>query len=82
MASRRVDANEAMAISEGDEVTWKWGERPRARGTVQSTFTEKTTRTIDGNEVTRDGSEDDPACYVRVEDGNNVLKLASELEKA
>ena len=76
-----MDANEAMAISEGDEVTWKWG-NGHGRGTVQSTFTEKTTRTIDGNEVTRDGSEDDPACYVRVEDGNNVLKLASELEKA
>ena len=70
-----------MAISEGDRVKWKWG-GGYGHGTVQSTFAERTTRKIDGQEVTRDGSADDPACYVRVEDGNNVLKLASELEKA
>jgi len=70
-----------MAIGEGDEVRWKWGSG-HGRGTVQSVFTEKTVRKIDGNEVTRDGSEENPALYIRVEDGNNVLKLASEVEKA
>jgi len=69
-----------MAISEGDQVRWKWG-GGHGHGTVQSIFPEKTTRTIDGTEITRDGSVDDPACYVRVDDGNNVLKLASELER-
>ena len=68
-------------LSEGDKVKWKWGDG-YGHGTVQSVFTEKTTRSIDGSEVTRHGSEDDPACYVRVDDGNNVLKLQSELEKA
>ena len=67
--------------SEGDEVKWKWG-NGYGHGTVQSVFTEKTTRKIDGSEVTRDGSEEDPALYIRVEDGNNVLKLQSEVEKA
>jgi len=67
--------------AEGDDVKWKWG-NGYGRGTVQSVFTEKTTRTIDGSEVTRDGSEDDPALYIRVEEGNNVLKLQSEVEKA
>ena len=69
-----------MAYSEGDKVKWKWG-GDWARGTVQSVFEEKTTRRIDGEEVTRNGSKDDPAVYVRVDDGNNVLKLASELER-
>ena len=67
-------------LKEGDAVKWKYG-NGYGRGTVQSTFTEKTTRTIDGNEVVRDGSQDDPAVYVKVDDGNNVLKLASELER-
>lgn len=67
--------------SEGDEVKWKWG-NGYGHGTVQSVFTEKTTRKIDGSEVTRDGSEEDPALYIRVDDGNNVLKLQSEVEKA
>lgn len=57
--------------------------RPRAygHGEIQSMFTKKVTRKIDGSEVSWNGSEDDPACYVTVDDGNNVLKLASELKK-
>ena len=66
-------------FKEGDAVKWKWG-NGYGNGTVQSRFTEKTTRKIGGSEVTRDGSEDDPAYYVKVDDGNNVLKLGSELE--
>jgi len=65
---------------EGTAVKWKWG-NGYGHGKVQSRFTEKTTRKIDGSEVTRDGSEDNPAYYIRVEDGNNVLKLHSEVEK-
>jgi hypothetical protein len=66
--------------SEGDSVKWSWG-NGYGHGVVQSRFTEKTTRKIDGEEITRNGSEDNPAYYIRVEDGNNVLKLESELEK-
>lgn len=69
-----------MSYSEGDKVKWKWGDG-YGRGTVQSVFEEKTTRTIDGNEVTRDGSKDNPALYIDTDDANNVLKLASEVEK-
>lgn len=67
---------------EGDAVKWKWG-NGYGHGTVQSVFKEKTTRTIDGNDVTRDGSKGDPALYINNSDdeGNNVLKLASEVEK-
>lgn len=69
-----------MKYDEGTSVKWKWG-NGYGRGTVQSSFAKKVTRTIAGQEVTRDGSTDNPAYYVRVEDGNNVLKLESELER-
>lgn len=68
-------------FDEGEAVKWKWGSG-HGHGTVQSVFPEKTTRTIDGHEVTRNGTNDDPALYIRVDDGNNVLKLNSEVEKA
>ena len=66
--------------SEGTKVKWKWGSG-YGHGEVQSSFKKKVTRKIDGSEVTRDGSEDNPAYYISVEDGNNVLKLESEIEK-
>jgi len=68
-------------ISEGDKVEWDWG-NGTASGTVQSTFAEKTTRKIKGSEVTRNGTKEDPAVYIEQSDGDNVLKLASELRKA
>lgn len=67
-------------FNEGDSVKWKYG-NGYGHGTVQSIFEEKTTRTIDGNEVTRNGTQDDPALYIDTDDANNVLKLASECEK-
>ena len=66
--------------SEGDSVKWAWGSG-YGHGTVQSVFTKKTVRKIDGNEVTRNGCSDNPAYYIQVDDGNNVLKLHSEVEK-
>jgi len=65
---------------EGTAVKWKWG-NGYGHGTVQSRFTEKTTRKIGGSEITREGSQDNPAYYIAVDDGNNVLKLHSEVEK-
>lgn len=68
-----------MRYKEGDKVKWKWGEG-YGNGTIQSIFEEKITRKIDGSEVTRNGSQKDPALYIDNNDGNNVLKLASEVE--
>ncbi|TWT85478.1 hypothetical protein Pla123a_02850 [Posidoniimonas polymericola] len=64
---------------EGQQVKWKWG-AGYGHGEVKSRFDRKVTRRIDGQEVTRDGSKENPAYYVTVEDANNVLKLGSELE--
>ena len=68
------------SYSEGDEVEWDWG-NGTASGKVQKTYTQKITRKIDGNEVTRDGSDDDPALYIEQEDGGEVLKSSSEVRK-
>ena len=66
---------------EGTKVKWSWG-NGTAEGKVQSTFTKSVTRTIKGNEVTRDGEEGNKALYIEQEDGTNVLKLESEVERA
>jgi hypothetical protein len=68
-------------IKEGTKVKWSWG-NGTAEGKVQSTFTKKVTRTIEGNEVTRDGEEGNKALYIKQEDGGSVLKLESEVERA
>ena len=71
----------SKAYNQGTEVQWSWG-NGTAKGKVQKSYTEKVTRTIDGNEVTRNADDDDPAYYIEQEDGSGVLKSHSELEKA
>ena len=68
-------------IREGTNVKWKWGDG-HATGEVAEVIRESVTRTIDGNEITRNGSEDDPALLIEQEDGQRVLKLHSEVERA
>ncbi|MEO9953789.1 DUF2945 domain-containing protein [Nonlabens sp.] len=68
-------------IREGTTVKWKWG-NGTATGKVESTFTKKVTRKIDGNEVTRNGEEGNKALYIKQDDGDSVLKLESEVERA
>lgn len=60
---------------------WEWGSGT-ATGKVEETFSKKVTRTIEGNEVTRNGSDDDKALLIKQEDGGKVLKLTSEVSRA
>ena len=69
----------SLKFNKGDKVKWSWGSG-EAEGKVTETFKEKVTRTIDGNEVTRNADDDDPAYYIEQEDGSGVLKSHSELE--
>ncbi len=69
------------SFKEGDHVKWKWG-NGYGEGKVEKTYDKKITRKLQGSEVTRNGSKDDPALYIEQEDGDGVLKLASEVEKA
>ncbi len=67
--------------SKGTKVEWSWGSGTGV-GTVQESFTEKVTRTIDGSEITRNADGDNPAYLIEQDDGDRVLKSHSELRKA
>ncbi len=68
-------------IREGTEVQWSWG-NGTATGTVVAVHREKVTRTLAGSEITRNGSDDDPALLIEQADGARVLKLRSEVDRA
>ena len=65
----------------GQKVEWHWG-NGTATGKIAERFEEDVTRTIKGSEITRHGSADNPAYLVQQEDGDQVLKLGSELSSA
>ena len=69
-----------IMIQEGTKVKWKWG-NGTAEGKVQETYTKKITKSIDGNEVTREGEQGNKALYIKQEDGDYVLKSESEVER-
>jgi hypothetical protein len=68
-------------IRTGTEVEWAWG-NGTATGTVVEVHHGKVTRTLQGSEITRNGSDDDPALLIEQEDGARVLKLRSEISRA
>lgn len=67
--------------SEGNKVKWDWG-NGSASGKIAARYTQKRTLKIDGNDVTRDASEDCPSYKIEQEDGQQVFKSHSEVEKA
>lgn len=69
-----------MTIKKGDKVKWKWGQC-YAEGEVEKTYSDSTTQKIKGSDVTRNGSKDNKALYIKQKDGDSVLKLESEVEK-
>lgn len=64
--------------NKGTNVEWEWG-NGKASGKIDEVFTERVTRTIKGNEVTRNADEDNPAYLIKQEDGDRVLKSHSEV---
>ena len=67
-------------IQKGSTVRWKWG-NGSAEGKVKETYSEEVTKTIKGNKVTRHGESGNKALLIEQEDGDEVLKLESEVEK-
>jgi len=63
----------------GDYVAWKWG-NGLAEGIIKSIHTEPTTITSKGKLVKRNGTSDNPAIVIKHKSGNDVLKLASEVQ--
>lgn len=67
-------------IKIGSKVEWKWG-NGTATGKVEETYTSKTTKTIKGSEVTRNGESGNKALYIKQEDGDYVLKSENEVKR-
>lgn len=67
-------------IKTGTKVKWNWG-NGTAEGKVIETYTKKITKTIKGNEVTRNGESGNKALFIEQEDGSKVLKSESEVER-
>jgi len=68
-------------FNQGDSVQWNWGSGT-GTGKVTETYTSEITKTISGNEVTRNADNDNPAYLIEQADGDEVLKSESELESA
>ena len=62
-------------------VEWEWG-NGKGKGQIKERFEREVTRTLQGSEITKDGTEDNPAYLIKQEDGDKVLKLGSELRAA
>ena len=62
-------------------VKWKWG-NGEGRGQVTERFERDVERTLNGSQITRHGTSDNPAYLIEQEDGDQVLKLGSELQAA
>ena len=67
------------AYGKGADVEWEWG-NGMGCGKIEERYTENVTRVIDGTEVTRNATADNPAYLIRQEDGDIVLKSHSELQ--
>lgn len=62
----------------GDAVEWDWGSGT-ATGKIAERFTGKVTRTLKGNDVTRNADDDEPAFLIKQDDGDEVLKSVTEI---
>lgn len=65
----------------GAKLEWSWG-KGTGVGKVVESFTEDVERKIEGSDIKRKASKDEPAYLVRQEDGGEVLKSHSELRRA
>ncbi len=72
---------DANSFHEGEKVRWQWGDGS-AEGKIAERFERRVERTIKGSRIVRNGSENDPAYLVEQSDGDEVLKLGSELDGA
>ena len=71
----------ANSFRTGQQVRWQWS-GSSATGKVVERFDRRVQRTLKGSRIVRNGSKDDPAYLVEQEDGDQALKLGSELDAA
>jgi hypothetical protein len=63
----------------GSYVTWKWGQG-KAEGKIINSYDYVVSREIKGSVITRNGTPDNPAYLICQNDGDEVLKLHSEIK--
>ena len=68
-------------LQNGSKVKWKWGDGS-ASGTIVERYESKVTKTIKGSDITRDASAEEPAFLIEQDDGDQVLKSQTEIERA
>lgn len=67
-------------IRKGSNVKWKWG-NGMAEGKVAEPYDHEISKTIKGSEVNRKGETGNKALLIKQDDGSEVLKLESEVQK-
>lgn len=67
-------------IREGTLVTWDWG-KGTAEGSVKKVYKEDVEKTIKGNHIKREASEDCPAYLIEQDDGSEVIKSSTEVSR-
>jgi hypothetical protein len=65
----------------GDFVVWEWG-NGLAQGIIKAVRHEPVTITSKGRQITRNGTSTNPALIIAHKSGNEVLKLASEVQRS
>lgn len=70
-----------MGLKIGDLVAWKWGFGV-AEGEVIEVHTQRVEIESKGSRIVRNGSGENPAIIILHKNGNEVLKLQSEVQKA
>ena len=70
-----------MSYQTRTKVEWDWG-NGTGTGKIVKKYTQKITLKLQGSEVTRKASDDEPAYKIEQDDGSEVLKSGSELRKA
>jgi len=70
-----------MTFRKGTNVEWDWG-KGTATGKIDETYRKKVTLTLKGSEITRNASDEEPAYRIAQDDGDEVLKSATEIRKA
>ncbi len=62
------------------KVKWSWG-NGEGKGKIREVHHETFSKKIKSSEVTRNGTDENPAYLIEQEDGDEVIKLHSEVEK-
>lgn len=68
-------------MRKGTTVTWKYG-TGTATGKIEETHKETVTRKLQGADIVRHGTPDNPALLIVQENGDRILKLQSEVKAA